>query len=243
MRQRRLHWYSEGLEEEGVVPKAGILFLPGRGGHGVHMIQKYQDVFVYPEMALMALSPMPSDCGWYPMPNGPADQEHSIRGLKMATDALEHVLDQIEELYQLSRDKIVLTGFSAGAVVALNHHITTKRPCAGAVSHGGAILEPHKLKKAQHTRPIVLNHAQDDFCFEWFERYLPMKEALVKKGYKVWLAERPRGNHVLMCQDVERCQTFYEKVLGVKLSVPEWQQNHSINVSQLDMDDWEQWME
>jgi predicted esterase len=246
VKQRRLHWYSEGLED-GSKPAGGILFLPGRGGHGIQMVRKYQDVFVYPNIALMALSPMPAEYGWYPMPNGPEDQRHSVEGLKHAVDALETVLNQVEEMYGLTRDKIILAGFSAGAVVALSHHTTSKSPCAGVVSHGGAILEPNKLKKAQHKNPIVLNHAQDDFCFDWFERYLPMKEALTKKGYKVWLAERPKGNHVLMWQDVERCQTFFEKTLGVTLGIPEWSQEEiQIDTSKVetvnDPANWDEWV-
>lgn len=229
---RRLHWNAEGFEN-GAKPKAGILFLPGRGGHGYQMIQRYQDTFVWPDVALMAITPMPIEFGWYPMPNGPADQKQSVLGLTHAVNALEGILTQIEDIHGLPREKIVLAGFSAGAVVAMAHHTSNNSPCAGVVSHGGAILEPKKIKRAGHKRPIVLNHAEDDSCFEWFERYLPMKEGLINKGYKVWLAERKSGNHILLWQDIERCQKFYEKTLGVELAYTEWNEiEEDVEVSQ-----------
>ena len=219
--RRRLSWYSEGLYSDEKAT-AGILFLPGRGGSGLHMLGFYKRVFELKDVALMCLTPTPIEFGWYPMPNGAHDQSYACEGLKNASKALDDVLANIETKFDLPREKIVVIGFSAGAVVGTHHFTHFERPCAAMVSHSGAILEPDDLPQAGHSHPIILNHSQDDTCFEWHERYLPMKQALIRNGYKVKLAERARGDHVMSYQDVERLKPILESSLNITLKHASW---------------------
>jgi predicted esterase len=71
--------------------------------------------------------------------------------------------------------------------------------------------------------PIILNHGQDDYCFEWEERYLPMKRALSKKGYDLWLVERPEGNHTILNSDVACLQEFLEEKFKMSLAWSAWE--------------------
>ena len=195
-----------------------ILFLPGRGSYGHHFVKKYQRVFQFKNIGLASLSPSFVENGWYPLPNGANDQKKSIEGLQQSNEILEKTLDYIEKAKSIPREKILLCGYSAGAVVSLYNHTQTSRPCAGVIAHSGAILEPKKVPVASHENPIVLTHGKDDHCFSWEERYLPTRTSLIKNQYKIYTLERETGNHSLFDEDIIPCKKIIEQVLSEKIN-------------------------
>jgi predicted esterase len=117
-----------------------------------------------------------------------------------------------------SRKHTDLTIVSAGAVVALQVAMKAKEPFAACVSLAGAIFEPDKVKKPINNTPIILQHNKGDFCFDWYERYLPMKDALKKNGYDVTVLERPNGSHTLYIDDA----VSVSKLIATSLGYPKW---------------------
>jgi predicted esterase len=71
----------------------------------------------------------------------------------------------------------------------------SNRPYGAVVAHAGAILEPLALPQAKHKTPFLVMHNENDDCFSWDERYLPMKLALVDKKYPVEFIENEVGGH------------------------------------------------
>ncbi len=130
------------------------------------------------------------------------------------------IVDRLWDQFSIPRERIVLVGFSMGAVAAVYWAIHTDAPVAAVVCHSGAVLEPWKVGAASHNMPIILNHAQDDFCFGWDERYLPMRTSLMKRGYNVVRAERASGNHTILPCDVRCLKRTFEEVFGDDLA---WQ--------------------
>ena len=186
-------------------PETCVLFLPGRDHIGTHMGKVYKQFGLYDHL-LVSITPIRRE--WYPMPNGIYDQEAAVMGLEQANQVINGVLDKIGDEYGVSRQNIILCGYSAGGVMAIYVATHSDECFAGVVSHSGAILEPDELPPCHCDTPFLLTHNRDDSIFEWYERYLPMKEALKQMGYTVFTQERPDGGHVIDEVDVTRAAHF-----------------------------------
>jgi predicted esterase len=144
----------------------------------------------------------PYNFEWYPMPNGIGDQRRAVLGLKEAVETIDCILSEINRHFSVPAERTALVGFSAGAVMAIQAaaHLPHKFPVV--VAHAGAILEPEMLPVCRNKTPIYLFHNQDDSTFDWVERFLPMKNALITQGYNIRTVEGPAGRHMISEDDL-----------------------------------------
>lgn len=221
-------WHISFVEE----PTSCILILPGRGECGSDLARFYENTELK-NTIIVGITPYKRE--WYPMPNGPSDQAAAVNGIKDAIAAIETVLEKIQHMFSLTRDKIAIAGFSAGGVMALQVAAYSEKSFAAAVCHGGAILEPDKLPPAKDSyMPILLTHSEDDPIFAWDERYLPMKEALLKQDYNVHTVEWLSGGHSLSSEDMIVTGVFLSKCFKYP---KEWKHSRQHIVKQMDLDE------
>ena len=174
-----------------------VVLLVGRGQTALNMLSQY-DYADFNEGIVVAIEPFKE---WYPCPNGIDDQIEAIEGLKSAIPKIDKLILNLQNQFNLSRDKVSLVGFSAGAVMAIQLAVNSDDQFAKVVSHAGAILDPKNLPQAKNNTPILLIHAKDDDCFSWEERYLPMKKALEKQGFNITTKESEYGGHYMMSSE------------------------------------------
>ena len=190
-----------------------IVALPGRGQSGLD-ITNYIEAMELDRTLIVA--PTPRYREWYPAPNGTTDQVAALKGLPRAADSVDKFITSICKKYNVDRKKIVLNGFSAGGVMALwvaAHY----EPVAAVYVNAGAILSPKDLPVCQcKDTKFLLQHNADDWCFEWEERYIPMKESLISQGYNAVFEERVQGGHRLTMEDVILGSHFAAPILGYK---------------------------
>ncbi len=212
-----LHWYSENTSKTPL--KGGVILLPGRGNFGYNLLRRYSEVFDWRGVALYSITPR-LDVGWYPPPKHPLDQSEAVSGLNRSNQTIKKIIDRVTHETGLPRKKLVIAGFSMGAVAAVYWAMNARQQDAvgAVVCHSGAVLEPWKVPNARHDMPIVLNHGADDYCFDWEERYLPMKRSLVSKGYNCLFAEREKGDHWVHKGDVSCLQGVFEDLFGTSLA-------------------------
>ena len=192
-------------------PDTCVLLLPGRDNYGPLMGRAYYSLGLHNSL-LVSITPVKYE--WYPMPNGADDQEDAISGQVAAYHTIDGVVRRITEKYGIPRNKIVLCGYSAGGVMAIQVAAYSKEPFAGVVVHCGAILDPSMLPLCNCPETqFLLTHYEDDIIFEWFERYLPMKNALIAQGYKVYTLEQKHGGHLVGENDLIRSRFFMEACL------------------------------
>lgn len=185
-----------------------VLCIPGRGQHG-QLIADYYSTKVVKNTAIVA--PTPKNFEWYPLPNGPEDQSRSVQGARNAAEVLEELLDN--ELQDFPRNRIALSGFSAGGVMALELASRTEEPFAGVLCHAGAILDTDGVRECSEEKkdmPIWLYHQRDDEVFSWGERYIPMKHTLIEKGYSTISYESDFGNHRILEQHGDHVKQVLE---------------------------------
>lgn len=175
------------------------VLMPGRGQPSADMMARYDRYSELDNTRLLAVSPFEE---WYPAPKGADNQMEAVWGLKLSVPDFNDFVEKLEHEFQVPRSKIALIGFSAGAVMAIQAAAWSNRPYAAVIAHNGAILEPADLPRAKHDTPFLLLHNENDDCFSWDERYLPMKIALVDKKYNLDVIENEVGGHYISPEDV-----------------------------------------
>lgn len=188
-----------------------LIALPGRG-MPLESMWSIVERMELPDTLAVILEP--TGLQWYPQPHGAYDQDDAVEGLKIAIAQLNKRITKIQRCFHLRRQQIALFGYSAGAVLAIQMAALAKQPFAAVVSMAGAILEPDEMPVATNQTPILLRHAIDDDCFSWEERYLPMKNSLLDRGYNLYASEKNRGGHGINLEDVIISARFIGQELG-----------------------------
>lgn len=185
-------------------PTSCILALPGRGQSGFHMASTYFSIMNSPKTLIIGVTPVGFE--WYPMPKGPFDQNDALSGLDTAIQTIDDVVSCIIKRYNIPAEKISIVGYSAGGVMALMAaaHLP-QHNFASIACHAGAILKPSELPDCVNEETeFLMCHSQDDFTFNWCDRYIPTKDALREKGYNVRFSERKKGGHSIFYDDLKK---------------------------------------
>lgn len=192
-------------------PSSCVLALPGRGQSGFNMASTYSTIIDNPKMLIIGVTPI--DFEWYPAPKGPFDQNDALSGLDKAIKTIDEIVNCIIKKYNISADKISIVGYSAGGVMALlSAAYLPQHNFAFIACHAGAILSPSELPYCVNKETkILICHSQDDFTFNWEERYVPTKNALREKGYNARFLERRKGGHSIFYEDLKRSVSIMEK--------------------------------
>lgn len=148
---------------------------------------------------------------WYPIPNGPRDQNNSIVGIKNNLLTLHRVIKRITKEFGVEKEDVSLIGFSAGAVMALELMAHNKKNFHSVISHAGAILRNENFPKCKNGTPILLIHNEDDDCFYWDERFVPMCQCLKDKEYWFKVATQPVGGHTITATDIKLATDFMQQ--------------------------------
>jgi predicted esterase len=193
-----------------------VICLAGRSGCGGRLADHYQRATELHNTTFIGVTPY-SRTGhieWYPQPHSATEQSSAVNGLKAAHDYVEKIITSAMEEFEIPRNKIALTGFSAGAVMSLFATTHSSQDLAGVVVHSGACLETKKIPQCKNNTDILLTHGNKDYCFDWYERYVPMKNGLLQKGYGTFAMEDPDNTHTVSHDDMIISAKFLAPRLG-----------------------------
>ena len=186
-------------------PKKCIIGLTGRGQSAGDLLD-ILNVFKYKNLLTVAIQPEWYE--WYPQPFSSLDQDEAVAGLPAARESILDIVKKIKDKFKIKSNKdISFLGYSAGGVmsnyVCLNND--NEAPYALSACCCGAILKTDDvpMKNKYNDTKYYLIHNRDDGCFDWFERYLPMKYALIENKYNIKLKEGNRGNHSFNKSDLK----------------------------------------
>lgn len=151
--------------------KALVVFLHGYGADGADLLGLADVLDPHLPGVAFAAPDAPDPCSgggfgcqWFPIPwiDG-SSQAAADAGLDVASAELNAFLDARLEEEGLTPDRLVLVGFSQGAMMSL--HIAPRRPAeiAGVVAISGRLLRPEKLPEdAKVKPPVLLMHGDQD---------------------------------------------------------------------------------
>ena len=193
-----------------------IICLAGRSDSGTMFAEDYRAKSELDKTTIIGVTPY-SDKGlieWYPQPFSSTNQSDAVAGLKDAFSVVKKIVNQVESKLKIPKNRIAIAGFSAGGVMAMYTAMNSDFDLAGVVIHSGAILETGKIPQCSNEIPILLEHSRKDRCFSWYERYVPMKNNLIEKGYNVSSVEDPEGFHYVDDENIISSAMFLADKLG-----------------------------
>lgn len=187
---RKLRFDRTGPEKT----KALVVFLHGYGADGADLLG-LADVLAPHLPATAFVAPDASEpCRgggfgyqWFPIPRMDGSSQHEAdAGLDAATSDLNAFLDARLADEGLTPDRLVLVGFSQGAMMSL--HVAPRRPMvvAGVVAISGRLLRPEALAaEALVKPPVLLIHGDQDPVVP-FESMSLAGDALVQAGFQTF---------------------------------------------------------
>tara|TARA_B100001063_G_scaffold227476_1_gene237994 strand:- start:667 stop:1317 length:651 start_codon:yes stop_codon:yes gene_type:complete len=108
-----------------------------------------------------ACSINPSGYQWFDLTN---DDPNYIKNETLkAEKILNKFIDEIKKRYNIDNDKIILSGFSQGCMMAINVALISKKSYSCMVGFSGKIINTHDLKKREkNSTNILLIHGDMD---------------------------------------------------------------------------------
>ena len=86
-----------------------------------------------------------------------------LSGARMAAFTLDHWIDDLLGEFSLDANKLVLAGFSQGAMLAMHVGLRRAKPIAGIVGYSGRLLAPELLGEELRSKPpVVMTHGDMD---------------------------------------------------------------------------------
>ena len=209
----RLHW-------EEIPPSGGmqgcVITLHGRGTSGQEMMPLADQIHLPRLRWIFPDGPMPFPGGlggrmWYESPTeGP-------RGVHASRDFLFELLDHLITQDKVPEDRVVLMGFSQGAVMSLDVGLRYPRRLGGIIALSGHLAVPEKLSaeksEASAGMPILLVHGKLDEVVS-VEGSREAQAALRKEGYPAHLYEYLMGHQVIP-DEIEAIRRHLTQLLGL----------------------------
>lgn len=196
--------------------KGCLVVLHGRGTTGEDLMPLAEEIglpglrWIFPD----APFPFPDEFGgrmWYGSP--PERQTGIVQSRRMLFDLLNRLIKQ----EGISSDRIVLAGFSQGAVISLDVGLRFPERLAGLIAMSGYLAAPETLSAEKSSAgkgmPILLLHGTIDEVVpaEGSRAALPI---LLKEGFQARLQEYPIGHQVIP-EEIDFIRAFLKNLLSL----------------------------
>ncbi len=203
-------------------PKALVVFLHGYGADGADLLGLSEVLEPHlPGVGFLAPD-APERCvgggfgfQWFPIPwiDG-SPQDLAEAGLDAAAEDLNAFLDARLAEAGLTPDRLVLIGFSQGAMISL--HVTPRRTeaLAGVVAISGRLLRPELLADQALSRPpVLLMHGDQDPVVP-FADLGKAGDALVAAGFPTYAHVMKGTGHGIAPDGLAVALQFLKERLG-----------------------------
>ncbi len=212
----------------GEAVKSCVILLHGLGSNGANLLDLgHVWKTRFPETAFFAPNaPFPYEMGpsfddgyqWFKF-----DSQHPsylAQGIQKALPYLARYLDEILETFSLPPQKVVLSGFSQGAMMALAFGLQYRHDIGGILAYSGGIFGP--LSPSPLYPPLCLVHGEEDVVVPP-RIFLESKRFL--KDHKVPFQSHLLKNlsHTIDERGIDIGTTFLKKCFNGELSCPKQQ--------------------
>jgi phospholipase/carboxylesterase len=221
-----------GTDREGAGEGPVVILLHGFGAPGDDLVPLWRVLavpagtrFVFPEAPIDLGGPYAGGRAWWwidldeRMRRQALGERRDIaevpEGLDTARAQVDALLDAVERELRPPPGKIVLGGFSQGAMLALDEALRSSRPFAGLVLLSGTHLAAREWEARMELRrglPVYMSHGQSDELLP-FSIAEGLRNALVAHGMLVeWVPFR--GGHGIPSNVVDGVSAFLGRVLA-----------------------------
>jgi phospholipase/carboxylesterase len=212
------------LDGPRIVPAGGpakslVVFLHGYGADGNDLIDVGRiwaplmpdTAFVSPH-APEPCAEAPTGRQWFPLAG--IDPAKLREGVLASAPILDAFLDAELARHKLGDDRLVLVGFSQGAMMALHVGPRRQNAIAGIVGYSGLLPGPEHLKaEMKHRPPVLLVHGDADPLIPSMALYAAAR-ILGDAGFQVEWHMRPGLEHGVDQAGLDTGVSFLRRVLG-----------------------------
>jgi phospholipase/carboxylesterase len=154
--------------EEGIEIKNAIILLHGYGGDGndISMLTLNwkrhlpNTVFICPN-GHETCSINPSGYQWFDLTK--EDSSYILEQSLKAEEKIKQFIDEIKKEFNLTNDKICLSGFSQGCMMSLNVGLTSEEKFLCIIGFSGKIIDKKNLKsRVKNSTETLLIHGESD---------------------------------------------------------------------------------
>ena len=190
--------------------QAALILVHGRGATAASILTLAQELH-HPDFAYMA--PQAFGNTWYPY-SFMAPVTDNEPGISSGIAMLEQLVDEVVTA-GISRDHIMIGGFSQGACLALEFVARYARRYGGVVGFSGGLIGPDGTPRdypgSLAGTPIFLGCSDVDFHIPK-ERVLFTAEVLEKLGGEVTTRLYPAMGHTINQDEITFAQTMMQKM-------------------------------
>ena len=189
---RKLHYGRAGAPIGQA--KQVVVFLHGYGADGADLLSlsdplapHMPDTAFYAPDAPEPCKATPFGRQWFAIPRFDGSTEAQSRaGMNAAAADLNAFIDQILIDEGLRADRLILLGFSQGAMMSLHAAPRRDAPLAGVVAISGKLIDPIALKAEAKVKPeVMLIHGDRDDVVAFGEMHLA-GQALQDAGFAIY---------------------------------------------------------
>ena len=154
--------------KDGDTPSGAVLLLHGYGADGRDLIS-IADMWAERFRNLIFIAPdAPTQCEespfgkqWFSLLN--YDRDILNNEIKSTAPVMNELVNGINAEYGIPQNKIVLSGFSQGCMVALETALYSQRPFCAVLGYSGMLLNSHSISQSKNKQtPIHLIHGTAD---------------------------------------------------------------------------------
>lgn len=214
------------LEGPYIVPISGkaesmVIFLHGYGSNGDDLISIGEQWAPVLQDTVFLSPHAPDICESYPM----GYQWFSIRALEqnhqareeqaaLAAKHLNNFIDLQLEIWKVPEDKLVVAGFSQGAMMAMYTMPRRKSACAGVIGYSGMLIDGTGLRAPNIVKmPILAIHgAEDDVVPP--QNLDGVEQEFSAAGFEVEAILRPDLEHSIDVFGLKRGLSFTQECFG-----------------------------
>ncbi len=190
-------------------PKTTVFCIHGRGANGEDLIPLADEIDLPDTRWLFPHAPFP--CPGLPggrMWFGTAAE--GLAGIENSRTLLIALIDLVIQNGPNPAEKLVLLGFSQGAVMALDAGLRYPKRLGAITALSGFLARPETLhderSEASKTLPILLVHGTEDEIVT-VDGSRKARETLAAEGYEAQLKEYPMG-HQIVQEEINLIRTF-----------------------------------
>lgn len=206
--------------------KSVVVFLHGYGADGADLLGLADPLGPHmPDTAFIAPD-APDVCAgnpggrqWFPIPwiDGSSEEDASAAALQAVTD-VDAFIAQMLAQEEITPDRLMVFGFSQGAMLALRALVLRDEPVAGIVACSGRVLDPESFAETVRARPpVLLMHGdQDDVVPPGY--FNEAGQVLEAAGFEVYGHVMEGSGHGIAPDGLSVALTFMADKLGIALN-------------------------
>ena len=197
--------------------KKAVILLHGVGSNGRDLqplAQFWQQQ--HPDVTFISINaPFPFDQGnggyqWFSV-TGVTEQSRSARIVAARADFDRTINDLLAEHdINLQTDKLMLAGFSQGAIMALDALVTQRFPLAGVVSFSGRLASPAPFVSNGELKAMLI-HGKSDAVIPWSESEKAVAK-LEEAGFEVQSYYEAGAGHTITPTGANKASAFIGEI-------------------------------